>query len=85
MRFTVTPASLKFNFIASKVKLMNYFIFKVILFYIMISTKKISKRCNVRVILWIIHFKLLVSLSVTEKDKRLKRIWIRSLSVIGIL
>ena len=38
-----------------------------------------------RVILWIIHIKLLVSLSVKEKDKRLKPIWIRSLSVIGIL
>ena len=51
----------------------------------MISTKKINKRCNVRVILWIIHIKLLVSLSVKEKDKRLKPIWIRSLSDIGIL
>ena len=58
---------------------------KVILFYIMISTKKINKRCNVRVILWIIHIKLLVSLSVKDKDKRLKPNWIRSLSVIGIL
>ena len=42
-------ASLKFNFIASKVKLMNYLILKVILFYIMISTKKINKRCNMRI------------------------------------
>ena len=45
----VISASLKFNFIASKVKLMNYLILKVILFYIMISTKKINKRCNVRI------------------------------------
>ena len=37
------------------------------------------------VILWIIHIKFLVSLLVKEKDKRLKPIWIRSLSVIGIL
>ena len=58
---------------------------KVILFYIMISTKKINKRCKVRVILWIIHIKLLVSLSVKDKDKRPKPNWIRSLSVIGIL
>ena len=56
-----------------------------ILFYIMISTKKINKRrCNVRVILWIIHIQLLVSLSVKENDKRFP-IWITSLSVIGIL
>ena len=33
---SVTPASLKFNFFASKVKLMNYLILEVILFYIMI-------------------------------------------------
>ena len=38
-----------------------------------------------RVILWIIHIKLLVSLSVEGNDKRLKPIWIKSLSVIGIL
>ena len=51
----------------------------------MISTKKINKRrCNVRVILWIIHIQLLVSLSVKENDKRFP-IWITSLSVIGIL
>ena len=50
----------------------------------MISTKKINKRrCNVRVILWIIHIQLLVSLSVKENDKRFP-IWITSLSVIGI-
>ena len=64
---------------------MNYLILKVILFYIMISTKKINKRCNVRVILWLIFIKLLVSLSVKENDKRLKPIWIRNLSVIRIL
>ena len=65
---------------------MNYLIYfegDIILYYNHYKEKK--KRCNVRVILWIIHFKLLVSLSVMEKDKRLKRIWIRSLSVIGIL
>ena len=81
----VTPASLKFNFIASKVKLINYLILKVILFYIMISTKIKNKRCNVRIILWIIHVKLLVSLSVKENEKRLKPIRIRNLSFIRIL
>ena len=38
-----------------------------------------------RVILWIILIKLLVSLSIKENDKRLKPTWIRSLSVIRIL
>ena len=38
-----------------------------------------------RVTLWVIHIKLLVFLSVRKNDKRLNRIWIRSLRVIGIL
>jgi len=38
-----------------------------------------------RDILWIIHIKILVSLSIKEKKReRLKPIWIRSLSVIEI-
>ena len=63
---------LKFNLIVFRVKLMNYLIYfkgGIILYYYIYK-----ENVTQRVILWIIHIKLLVSLSVKEKDKRLKPI-----------
>ena len=72
MSIGITPTSLKFNLIASRVELMNYLIYfegDIILYYDIYK-----ENVTWRVILWIIHIKLLVSLLVKRNDKRLKPI-----------